>query len=193
MSKLSLSAFLSKWTTKFADNTSRLITEGFMREFSGDIKDSFLNTTDQNYDGVQGTKPGINTIANLKTIATVGLSTGITVHFRDTGNSDAFRMYELVSGTDVEHTPDIVRPSDYNATTNQKVWKIAVAGGDFLYTGASPATVTLNGITAGDDLSTLTIVQIIEKILASSVVADTILTESGDHILTESGDKILLE
>lgn len=40
MAVLTTSAFYSKWTTRFADNTSRVIDEGDLREFAEDIKDS---------------------------------------------------------------------------------------------------------------------------------------------------------
>jgi len=169
MSILSKSSFLSKWAALFATNGVRAITAAIQRDFRQDINDSFLNITDQAYDGVKGWKNGINTISGLKSITTAALSTGINIAFRDTANSDALRVYELTAGTDSESSPTIVRPNDYDGTTNQKVWKIAVAGGDFLYTGQSPATKTLNGITAGDDLSVLTVSQIIAKILAPYV------------------------
>jgi hypothetical protein len=31
--------------------------------------------------------------------------------------------YQLVSGTDAENLPFVVRPSDYNSGSNAKVWK----------------------------------------------------------------------
>jgi hypothetical protein len=31
--------------------------------------------------------------------------------------------YQLVSGTDDENLPFVVRPSDYNSGSNAKVWK----------------------------------------------------------------------
>lgn len=43
MSVLTAAAFLSKWTARFADNTTRDISEADMREFVEDIKDSFSN------------------------------------------------------------------------------------------------------------------------------------------------------
>lgn len=46
MTALSKAAFLSKWQTRFADNTSRAIDEQDLREFTEDIKDSSLFTSD---------------------------------------------------------------------------------------------------------------------------------------------------
>lgn len=126
MTKLSVSAFVSKWNGKFADNSTRVITEAFMREFSGDVTDSFLGLTDQEYSGVKGAAPGINTIAGLKSIVTVTLTIGVLVSFRDTGNSNVLRVYELTADTAAEVSPSLIRPNDYDGTANQKVWKLAV-------------------------------------------------------------------
>jgi hypothetical protein len=41
MAVLTTAAFLSKWNSRFADNSTREISEGDMREFAEDIKDSF--------------------------------------------------------------------------------------------------------------------------------------------------------
>lgn len=45
MAVLTAAAFLSKWNARFADNTTREISEEDMREFVEDIKDSFQNIT----------------------------------------------------------------------------------------------------------------------------------------------------
>src|SRR5690606_22212954 len=46
MTQLSKAAFLAKWLTLFADNTSREISEKDMRDFRQDIADSFWNQVD---------------------------------------------------------------------------------------------------------------------------------------------------
>jgi hypothetical protein len=46
MAVLTNAAFLSKWSTLFADNATRDISELDMRDFRQDISDSFLNKTD---------------------------------------------------------------------------------------------------------------------------------------------------
>jgi len=37
-------------------------------------------------------------------------------------STDGPRAYQLKAGTDAESSPDIIRPDDYNASTNAKVW-----------------------------------------------------------------------
>lgn len=37
--------------------------------------------------------------------------------------TDGGRIYRLVEGFDAESSPDVIRPDDYNALTNAKVWK----------------------------------------------------------------------
>ncbi len=38
-------------------------------------------------------------------------------------STDGFRVYKLYAGTDAESVDAIIRPDDYNASTNTKVWK----------------------------------------------------------------------
>ena len=133
MSQLGGTAFEDKYnnagTGKFKSGQSRGIGSDDYREFTTDIKDSFVNKTDGAYATIKGLNPGINTIAGLKAITTTGLAVGPYVSFRDTDNADAYRCYQLVAGTDTESSPDIIRPTDYAASTNEKVWKLAVVGG----------------------------------------------------------------
>lgn len=98
-----------------------------MRFFAETNRDSLFFLLDDAYTGAKGLKPGINTIAGLKAVATVALSAGgLYVLFRDTGAGNILRVYELVAGTDAESSPTVIRPTDYAATTNEKVWKLAV-------------------------------------------------------------------
>lgn len=150
MSNLSKSAFLSKWNSLFADNSTRDITEEDLRDFTTDIKDSFLNILDQSFNGVAGWKNGLNTISGLKAVATTTLTVGVITAFRDTDNGDALRFYELVAGTDADNSPQLVRPTDYNGSTNQKVWKIATFGNQgkgFISTWDLSSNVFPGGIT----------------------------------------------
>lgn len=128
MAQLSKSSFLTKWAELFADNTTGDISEQDMRDFRQDISDSFFSIEDNAYSsrGISG----IDTIAGLKALGTTALNTASKIHsvFRDTGNSNVLRVYELVSGTDAESSPDIIRPTDYAGGTNEKVWKLAVIG-----------------------------------------------------------------
>ena len=38
--------------------------------------------------------------------------------------SDEVSHYQLVAGTDAESSPDVIRPDDYHATNNPRVWKL---------------------------------------------------------------------
>ena len=42
--------------------------------------------------------------------------------------SDSISFYELVSGTDAESSPDVIRPDDYDGTDNARVWKLLTVG-----------------------------------------------------------------
>lgn len=46
MAALNTTDFLAKWLTLFADNTTRDISEEYLRDFRQDISDSYLNKTD---------------------------------------------------------------------------------------------------------------------------------------------------
>lgn len=114
----------------FPTNNTQDIASSNLRTQALTLKDSVFFLIDDAYSGAKGVAPGINTIAGLKAIGTVSLSaTGLYVLFRDTGSANALRVYELVIGTDAESSPTIIRPSDYAASTNEKVWKLAVISG----------------------------------------------------------------
>jgi len=71
------------------------------------------------------------TSSDLDSVATVSRELGEAVAFFDGDSSDVFRVYELVSSTDAENEPDTIRPDDYDAATNARVWKLrnSSAGG----------------------------------------------------------------
>lgn len=122
---------------EFLDNTTRLIFPINLRNFVASVLGGFVNVYDNAYNGVKGFKPGINTISSLKAISTTDKAVGIVTIFRDTASGDALRVYELVTGTDTESSPDLIRPNDYNASLNAKVWKLAqqTASGATVYKG----------------------------------------------------------
>lgn len=64
----------------------------------------------------------ITTLAGLKALATANSTypIGICIFLP---NLTTPATYQLVSGTDVENSPFIVWPNDYNPSTNAKVWK----------------------------------------------------------------------
>ncbi len=63
----------------------------------------------------------------LDGVATTALAAATAVAFIDDSSSNILRLYELVTGTDAESAPDVVRPDDYNSSTNAKVWKLRTA------------------------------------------------------------------
>lgn len=64
------------------------------------------------------------TSADLDNIITTTRTVGEVVAFVDADTSDQLRFYQLTSGTDAESAPDVIRPDDYAASTNEKVWKL---------------------------------------------------------------------
>jgi hypothetical protein len=148
-SRASLVALYGTSGSSFADNTTRLITEAILRAFGQGVLDSHFNLTDDALTGAQAVKPGITSIATLQAVTTVGVAVGVHMVFRDTAASNVLRVYELVAGTDAESSPSIIRPTDYNGSTNAKVWKLAIiaAGLD------STTIVTNSGATLYIDMN----------------------------------------
>jgi len=83
---------------------------------------SLISNTIQFLDTVTSQTGG--TSADLDSVATVSRTVGEVVSFLDADNADAIRLYYLASGTDAENAPDVIRPDDYAASTNEKVWKL---------------------------------------------------------------------
>lgn len=66
---------------------------------------------------------------SLDAIPTVEAPVGMVRLCWDNGMS-TMRHYRLRAGTDAASSPDIIRPSDYDGSTNQKVWEqVTLAGG----------------------------------------------------------------
>jgi hypothetical protein len=63
------------------------------------------------------------TAADLDAIATVAVTVGKAVMFKDADTSNLIRLYQLIASTDAESAPTTIRPDDYNASTNAKVWR----------------------------------------------------------------------
>lgn len=59
--------------------------------------------------------------ANLDGIPTLFLSPPIIIEFRHA--SEGYRKYRLRAGNDAHSSPNIIRPADYVALTNEKVWE----------------------------------------------------------------------
>jgi hypothetical protein len=97
-----------------------------LRDFVDDIADSALNKSEELYDEVRALRPSIGDLGGLKTLVTSDLSTGTTMVFRDTTGGNILRVYELVAGTAAESSPEVLRPNDYAATINEKIWRLAL-------------------------------------------------------------------
>jgi len=72
--------------------------------------------------------------ANLDGLATAGglRSVNSAVAMIDnTSGIDILRIYELVSGNVAEASPTIIRPDDFHATTNPRVWRLRTARVNF--------------------------------------------------------------
>jgi hypothetical protein len=65
------------------------------------------------------------TAADLDSIATTTLTVGKAIQFIDEdGASDLNRTYRLVAGVTAESSPDVIRPDDFDASTNAKIWEL---------------------------------------------------------------------
>src|SRR5690606_20081384 len=76
MAQLSKSAFLSKWNSLFADNSTRAISEEDLRDFRQDIADSFLSGLDDVYKGYLATAAGTNTYTSTASPAITAYAAG---------------------------------------------------------------------------------------------------------------------
>lgn len=81
----------------------------------------------------QFTLPAIDTEAELRAITTASQSLGIAIGYKEQ-TTNVFRFYELRAGTDADDSPNIIRPNDYAASTNERVWELALIGATSLKT-----------------------------------------------------------
>lgn len=87
------------------------------------------------------------TAADLDSLITLTQAVGKSIEILDTDATPAtVRRYILTAGTTAESAPDVIRPDDYAATTNEKVWVLqsygagSVAVGDITGLGTGVAT-----------------------------------------------------
>ena len=98
---------------------------------------------------------------NLDGIATVSATVGWLVAL---DVSNVLSLYRLESGTDAESSPDIIRPDDYAATTNEKIWRrlsIELAGA-----ATYEAIATFSA--AGDDSITMPSASVSHSVIADA-------------------------
>lgn len=181
-------------TGKFRNNTTKNITAQYTRDLVTRIEDSFLNLNDDAYTGVKAVAPGIVSIAELRLIPTAGSTIvliGVLLMFRKDSDG-AFRAYKLISGTAVESGEDIVRPNDFNITTNPKIWVLAFTGGSVGPITAVTVTVDDSAFSEITGTNVQDALDSIDNILAAipAGTLDAVLTEGNDatsHDITNAG------
>lgn len=89
--------------------------------------------------------------SDLDSIPTTTLDLGVSVALLDEGASpDALRFYRLEASDDATDAPGVIRPTDYEATTNEKVWRLyAVSGDSGMANPMTAAGDLIRGGTAG--------------------------------------------
>ena len=85
---------------------------------------SLIANTIQHFPSLTGLTGGTST--DLDSIPTVSRSVGEVVDLT-VGND--LRIYELQSGTTAESSPETIRPDDYAASTNEKIWTLLSTNG----------------------------------------------------------------
>lgn len=113
-------------TGLYKDQTSQAIEAVDHRTLVTSIRESFLNRIDDAYTGAKGQRAGITAPASLKDIPTVSMQLATMITFTDSTASNVVRIYELTNETTAESSPTVIRPNDYAATTNEKVWRLRV-------------------------------------------------------------------
>ena len=90
---------------------------------AGDPTQYLLKASAAEYLATTTSKIG-GTAADLDAIPTVAVTVGKLVQFVDQDDSpNVLRTYRLITGTTAESSPTVIRPDDYNASTNTKIWQ----------------------------------------------------------------------
>jgi|DEB0MinimDraft_6_1074348.scaffolds.fasta_scaffold01005_13 hypothetical protein len=131
------------------------------------------------------------TAADFDSVETVNRSAGEAFAFFDDDASSVFRVYELVAGTDAESAPETIRPDDFAASTNEKIFKLRLT----IPTGTP---LQADGSVAGtsrQELSLLNLTDATELTIATGAVTatqgfhtvDTEADAASDDLATISG------
>lgn len=115
-------------TGTFLTNTTQAIGSDDLRQFAEDIRESVPFTLSDQFTWAKGLNSGISNtsagaIAAVKAITSVGVSVGVFLMQRITDSANQVRIYELIASTDADNGILTIRPTDYAASTNEKVWK----------------------------------------------------------------------
>lgn len=108
---------------KTFQTTGKLLADGILNtpgQRTGE--ENFLtgNTGVNFYSGVSGYIGGGAT--KLDGVVTANLTVPLVAQFLSTASPAGLHEYILVAGVDAESSPNIVRPDDYDGSTNAKVW-----------------------------------------------------------------------
>jgi hypothetical protein len=140
------------------------------------------------------------TSSDLDSVATVSRELGEAVAFFDGDSSDVFRVYELISSTDAESEPDTIRPDDYDASTNARVWKLRNSASSIDISNYSlisntiqhfPNLTGLTGGTSTDLDSILTVSRSIGEIVDLTVGNDLRIYELQSGTTAESSPETI--
>jgi len=164
MAQLTAANFLSKFNALFADNTTGEISEGDMRTFTTDIKDSFLNIADGGFATALEIQTGVE---NAKAIAPDQFRAWVDVY-----------LFGLTSSGDLQspgasQDQQVIYYDDGNSQWDLKTVSsnlpgsgLTESGGELDWTGALDQDATITGAsgtyavnlgTSGDPLSNFTV------------------------------------
>lgn len=87
------------------------------------------------------------TPTSLDSIETAGLNVGQVLQL---SISNVLYTYQLDAGTTAESSPSVIRPDDYDATTNAKVWNLQAT---YLDNVSSNKTITAAGTTGAQTIN----------------------------------------
>ena len=153
---------------------------------AGDPTQYLLKASAAEYLATVTSKIG-GTAADLDAVPTVAVTVGKLVQFVDQDASpNVLRTYRLDAGTTAESSPNVIRPDDYNGTTNAKIWNLIAVDASLLL----PAEVSQAEAEAGTSTSQRTftpqrVKQAIAALestkgLASSVANEVVLFNGTD-------------
>jgi hypothetical protein len=153
---------------------------------AGDPTQYLLKASAAEYLATTTSKIG-GTAADLDAVPTVAVTVGKLVQFVDQDASpNVLRTYRLDAGTTAESSPNVIRPDDYNGTTNAKIWNLIAVDATLLL----PAEVSQAEAEAGTSTSQRTftpqrVKQAIAALestkgLASSVANEVVLFNGTD-------------
>jgi hypothetical protein len=138
----------------FPTNTSQEIGSNDLRQFAEDIKDSFFNLTDSAFTGAKGINSTPFNLTEFRAIPTIGVSERVIVPWLNLYNDgENLSIYQLRNDTVADDGYNYIRPDDYNAISNAKVWHYVNTISRFSQHGVNSSTqlkaLKTNGMLVG--------------------------------------------